>query len=330
MVDIPTPAAPASLSMVLGTRELSELILSKLALIDLAAAHGSIKDFNTSIEDPQTKALKQALFLIRTPASEYVIWKHHHELQDPWQPHVGKKAGSFRDRPITIVNPVMEHFRVHKWTSSHRLEGWQDIEMYFNADALLAFVKDDTIWDKTLLTKTGQMDVELDVVVDNGWKEHVPEGYDDEWGCVPLEDLDLEGRSDDGQDDEEDEDDGNGDGDDEVYDEASSEQANNETNEALEDEEGLDTYPEEKEHLTTTVSAAEEGVGVTVADLKSAIRSLRSTKYKGPWIEGHHARLTIRGCVVESARCVEIARTWAAGTLRARGYPNGRELSDEK
>lgn len=76
-------ASNSSLSNVLGTPELTELILSKLSLKDLAAARLSMKDFNTSIAVPQTKALRQALFLIPTPASEYVVWKHHQTLNDP-------------------------------------------------------------------------------------------------------------------------------------------------------------------------------------------------------------------------------------------------------
>lgn len=327
MANTMTPAAPTSLSKVFGTPELAELVLSKLSLIDLAAARGTITDLNTSIADPQTKTLKQALFLIPKAATEYAIWKRHQELQDPWQPHISKEAESFRDRPITVVNAILERFRVEKPTSTHRLEGWQDVEMYFNADALLDSVKDGSVWDKTLLTKTGQMDVELDVVVDHEWKDHLPEGYDDEWGCVPGEDFDgdefdgdeFDGDEfDDGQEDEEFED----------HDGETTEESDEELDDVPEDD--PDTYPEEKEHLGSKVTAADEDVGVTIADLKRAIRTLRATKYKGPWVEGHHARLTIRGCVVEGARCVNDARAWAAGTFKARPYPNWRQLSDEE
>lgn len=320
MANATASAPPSSLHKVFGTSELAELILSKLSLIDLAAAREAIKDLNTSIADPQTRALKQALFLIPTQASEYVIWKRHQELQDPWQPHVGKEAESFRDRPITIVNPMLERFRINKWTQTHRLEGWQDVEMYFNADDLLASVKDRSVWDNTLLTKTRQLDVELDVVLDHGWKEHLPEGYDEEWGCVLSDELN-DGEERDGQDDE----------DYEKHDESASEEANGEINDEPGDEGDSADYPEEKEHLGCKVTAAGEGVGVTIADLKRAIRDLRATEYKGPWVEGHHAHLTIRGCVVESARSVRDARAWAAGTFRGAGtYPNRRQLGDDK
>lgn len=206
--------------------------------------------------------------------------------------------------------------------------------MYFNADKLLASIGDGTLWNQTLLTQSGQIDIKLSVLVDNEWKEHVPEGYDDEWGCVPGEDSDLDDELDDGSDGEFD-----NQYDEEEYEERLEEyhEQNDEetTEEESDDDEATEendadanaedgneddcfNYVEEQESLYTEVKAADESVGVTIADLKKAIRTLRATKYKGPWMEGHDAHLTIRGCVVETAQCVVDARAWAAGTYK--GY----------